>query len=1170
MHGPQTVPGLERVSIEDKYVLEDGRIFLSGVQALVRVVLDQLRADRAAGLDTGAFISGYQGSPLGTLDKELQRCKPARELGAVLVPGLNEELGATAVMGSQLAPQLPGARREGVTGYWYGKAPGLDRAADAIRHANYIGTHPKGGVVALVGDDPACKSSTLPSTMGPTMAALLMPTFVPGSVQEALDLGRHAVACSRASGLWSGLEINTAVADGTATAVVSPDRLVPELPVRDWRGQPYVHKPDAHVLAPVSLQLEETLFGVRLEIARAYAALNGLNAVRGDRSRGARLGLVTVGRAHYDTMQALEDLGLGDLEQAGIRVLKLDVVWPLDEGTIRDFARDLPEIVVVEDKIPFVETAVRDALYPLAERPPVLGKRDAEGRPLLPQTGELTASVLARALASRLGLAAAAPAVARKPTALPMSTTRTPFFCSGCPHNRSTVAPEGTVVGAGIGCHTMILLNPEGKGDIAGITQMGGEGAQFIGMAPFTDTKHFAQNLGDGTFHHSGSLAVRAAVAAGLNCTYKIFYNSAVAMTGGQDVEGVIAVDELTRWLQIEGVRRIIVTTEDLDRYDGVTLAPIAEVRDRKELDRAQHELAAEPGVTVLIHDQRCAAEKRRLRKRGKLEDPPERMVINERVCEGCGDCGKKSSCLSVQPVETEFGRKTRIHQASCNKDYTCLEGDCPSFLTVVPGKKAKPELRMPDTPAPEPRRREVASPFTMRIVGIGGTGVVTVSQVVGMAAHLEGRATKGLDATGLSQKGGPVVSDLRIASGEAELEGANRASAGGVDLLVGCDLLGSVRLDTMTAVSKERTVAVVATAIAPTGGMVTDPDAQAPMLDALLAQLDAGVAERTAAFDAIELSEVLFGDSMPANVMLLGAAYQSGALPLGADAIERAIELNGAGVKANLAAFAWGRAFAHDPSLVEQILRPVPEAPPLDAWSRKRVEAIGAEGALRELLEVRIPDLVAYQSRRWAQRYADAVGRVAAAERERTPGSTVVSEAFARALYKAMSYKDEYEVARLHLDPAEQERIRREFGPDAKVHYNLHPPALRALGMERKLKLRAGAMNPAFGLLRRGRRLRGTWLDPFGHAEVRRVERELVAEVEALGAEAAEALTPQNARAAAELLAAFDMVRGYEDIKLANVERWRARVAELRQGLRDAAEGAASRGGILPIVHHG
>ena len=697
---------LRDVSLDDKYVLEDGRILLTGLQGLVRLPLDQHRADSRRGLHTGTMISGYQGSPLGGLDKELARNRELVEQHHVRhVPGLNEELGATSAWGSQLASQLPGAKYDGVLAMWYGKAPGLDRAADSLRHGNFVGVSRTGGGLAIVGDDPGCKSSTIPSASEALLASLQMPVFFPGNVQEVLDLGLHALACSRASGLWSGFKIVTSVADALGTATVAPERVMPVMPTVEWNGKPYEHVPNSNLLAPASLDMERTLFGPRTELALAYARENGLNRIEG--AQRAWLGIVVPGKTYYDLMHALRELGLdgSGLERAGIRILKLGMISPLEPQIAREFARGLDEVLVAEEKGPFVETLLKDALYGMADAPRILGKRDERGEPLLPRELDLDADLIGRALAARLEARGvridSVEARLRKlaeihgrPAELPMAQ-RTPFFCSGCPHNSSVKAPEGTLVGGGIGCHTMVLLNPEGKGDITGITQMGGEGAQWIGMAPFTDDSHLVQNLGDGTFHHSGSLAVRAAVAAGVNITYKLLYNEHVAMTGGQDIEGQLSVPDLTRWLELEGVRRIIVTTEDTSRYRGVELASIAELRDRKELLSSQQELADVEGVTVLIHDQECAAELRRKRKRGKAPEPAERIWINERVCEGCGDCGEKSNCLSVLPVETEFGRKTQIHQASCNKDRTCLDGDCPSFLTVVPGEKAK--HRTPD-----------------------------------------------------------------------------------------------------------------------------------------------------------------------------------------------------------------------------------------------------------------------------------------------------------------------------------------------------------------------------------------------------------------------------------------------------------------------------------------
>src|SRR5215208_5862393 len=656
------------VSLDDKYVLEEGWVLLTGVQALVRLVLDQHRTDRRRGLTTGTLISGYQGSPLGGLDQELARNRKLVEEHHVRhVPGLNEELGATSAWGSQLAAQLPGAKYDGVLAMWYGKAPGLDRAADSLRHGNFVGVSRTGGALAIVGDDPGCKSSTIPSASESMLASLQMPVFFPGNVQEVLDLGLPALACSRVSGLWSGFKIVTSVADALGTATVAPDRVTPVMPTVEWNGKPYEHVPNGNLLAPASLDMERTMFGPRTELALAYARENGVNRIDG--ARRAWLGIVVAGKNYYDLMHALRKLGLdGDgLERAGIRILKLGMIWPVEPEIAREFARGLDEVVVVEEKGPFLETLLKDALYGGADAPRILGKRDEQGDPLQPRELDLDADLIARAVAARLAARgvrldsvearlAKLAEIHGRPAELPMAQ-RTPFFCSGCPHNSSVKAPEGTLVGAGIGCHTMVLLNPEGKGEITGITQMGGEGAQWIGMAPFTEDSHLVQNLGDGTFHHSGSLAVRAAVAAGVNITYQLLYNEHVAMTGGQAIEGQLSVPDLTRWLELEGVRRIIVTAEDTSRYRGVELAGIAELRDRSELLTAQQELAEVEGVTVLIHDQECAAELRRQRKRGQAAEPAERVWINERVCEGCGDCGQKSSCLSVIPVETEFGR---------------------------------------------------------------------------------------------------------------------------------------------------------------------------------------------------------------------------------------------------------------------------------------------------------------------------------------------------------------------------------------------------------------------------------------------------------------------------------------------------------------------------------
>jgi indolepyruvate ferredoxin oxidoreductase len=1153
------------ISLADKYVLEEGRIFLTGLQGLVRLPLDQHRADRRRGLHTGTMISGYQGSPLGGFDQELARNRGLIEEHHVRhVPGLNEELGATSAWGSQLAGQLPGSKYDGVLAMWYGKSPGLDRAADSLRHGNFVGVSRTGGGLAIVGDDPGCKSSTIPSASESLLASLQMPVFFPGNVQEVLDLGLHALACSRASGLWSGFKIVTSVADAVATAAVAPDRVMPVMPTVEWNGKPYEHVPNGNLLAPASLEMERTLLGPRTELALAYARENGLNRIEG--AERAWLGVVVPGKTYYDLMHALRELGLDGtaLERAGIRILKLGMISPLEPEIAREFAQGLDEVLVAEEKGPFVETLLKDALYGSANAPRILGKHDERGEPLIPRELDLDADLIGRAVAARLSARGiridSVEARLRKlaeihgrAAELPMAQ-RTPFFCSGCPHNSSVKAPEGTLVGGGIGCHTMVLLNPEGKGEITGITQMGGEGAQWIGMSPFTDDSHLVQNLGDGTFHHSGSLAVRAAVAAGVNITYKLLYNEHVAMTGGQAIEGQLSVPDLTRWLELEGVKRIIVTTEDTGRYRGVKLASIAELRDRKELLDSQLELAGVEGVTVLIHDQECAAELRRKRKRGKAAEPKERIWINERVCEGCGDCGEKSNCLSVLPVETEFGRKTQIHQASCNKDLTCLEGDCPSFLTVVPGEKAKHRIPDLEVQLPEPERLVGDEDFGVRMMGIGGTGVVTVNQVLGMAALLDGLHVSGLDQTGLSQKGGPVISDLRIT--REPLPAASKMPAGSVDLYLGFDLLGAGSAKNLLTADRERTVAVVSTSAVPTGRMVIDVNERFPELAAQLDKIDAATrSEHNLYLDAQQLSERLFGDHMMTNTLALGAAYQRGLLPVSAEALERAIELNGAAVEKNLAALRWGRAVVAAPDAVEEATRP-PEAVEavreLTDVEREIVALAvnGDRGELRRLAELRVPELVAYQDARWARRWAELVRRVHVAEQERTPGHSELAETVARQLFKLMAYKDEYEVARLHLDAVERAKLGAEFGDDAQIYFMLHPPLLRALGLKRKLKLGSWFV-PAFRSLYRMRRLRGTRLDPFGPAKVRRVERELIDEYEGMVAEALALLTPETHDTAAQLFELPDVIRGYEEIKLRNVVMFRKRADAILKRLR-------------------
>ncbi|GIF70016.1 indolepyruvate ferredoxin oxidoreductase [Asanoa ishikariensis] len=1128
---------------------------LSGTQAMVRLVADQLHADAAAALDTAALVSGYPGSPLGGFDQELARARTGwTDLHVVHEPAQNEELGATAVWGSQLAPLLRNPRRQGVLGVWYGKAPGVDRAADALRHGNFTGAHPLGGLLALCGDDPTSKSSTLPSASETLLAALGMPVFQPSDVQEVLDLGRHAIAASRASGLWTALKVTTQVADAVESVIAGPDRVKPIAPTVLHEGRPYVHRPSAELLGQASLDKEATLQGPRMALLLAYLRDNGLNRVVHS-SPEDRIGLVASGSAYLELRDALRRLGLAD-DERGIRLLKLDVVWPLEPDAIRGFAEGLEEILVVEEKGPFVETGIRDLLYDLEQRPVVRGKRAENGAPLLPTGGGLDSDTIAAAVAARLrrlGLlpdaAPVRPKAAR--TALPLLATRSPFYCSGCPHNLSTAAPEGALVGAGIGCHTMVLLHPERRDQVVSATQMGGEGAQWIGQAPFVDAEHIFQNMGDGTFHHSGSLAVRASVAAGTNITYKLLYNSAVAMTGGQEVRPALSVPDLTRWLAAEGVRRVIVTTDEPKRYRGVRLAGIAEVRDRTDLMRAQEELAATPGVTVLVHDQQCAAEKRRLRGRGDLPAPTRRIMINERVCEGCGDCGHKSQCLSVRPVDTEFGRKTQIHQSSCNTDYSCVHGDCPAFLDVtVAAPVARTPVAPPSVADPgEPPRTDA----TIRFVGIGGTGVVTAARLLSAAAHLDGRHVRGLDQTGLAQKGGPVVSDVRIHADDRPR--SNRAGRDGADVYLALDLLGATAPDNLAVLSAERTVAVVSTSAVPTGAMVISPAQRFPELDALVGAIEARTdRDRNVYLDAESLAERLFGDGMPANLIVLGAAWQRGLLPVSRASLERAIQENTRNPGPSLAAFGWGRAVVADPDAVRAAVAPSPRpAPAPDPAADALVARVDttSDPELGRLLRIRVAELIAYQNAGYARRYVDLVARVR--DRETALGTDgALTRAVARQLHRLMAYKDEYEVARLSLDPALDEAVAAEFGPGARYAYRLHPPVFRALGLRRKLAL-GRWFRPAFVALRALRPVRGTPLDLFGYARVRRLERALLAEYEEVVADLVAGLTPGRHALAVEIAELPDQVRGYEDVKLANAERYRTDLTALRR--RWAAE---------------
>ena len=1139
--------GEHRYELADRFRREDGRVFLTGVQAVARIAVDQLRIDRRLGLTTAAFASGYQGSPLGTFTEELRRASATvGDLPIVVQPAVNEELAATAVMGSQLAMTLGDARYDGVVGIWYGKGPGFDRSSDAIRHAVFAGTSMHGGVVAVVGDDPAAKSSTLPSSSDATMVDLHMPVLFPGDVQEALDLSRHAVALSRSCGVWSGLKLVTAVADGTGTVEVHPDRVRATAPVVEIDGEPFRPRPNGRLITPYTLEMEREFQEVRWGLVRRYGVENRLNRIV-TRTADDWFGIAACGQTFHETREALRLLGFAtddDLRDAGIRLFQLLMPVPLDPGQAREFAIGLDEVLVIEEKNPTLEQLLKASFYDGAHHPRVVGRRDEHDERLVPGDGTLDVDRLLPPLHARLRdrlgtrLRPLDEVLPPRRERIALTVSRTPFYCSGCPHNRSTRAEPGTLVGGGIGCHAMVaMMDPERVGDIVGLTCMGTEGAQWIGMAPFVGRDHLVQNLGDGTFFHSGSLAVRAAVAAGVDITYKLLYNGTVAMTGGQDPQGQMPVPDVAAMLLLEGVRRVIVTSDDPGRYQRSSYPDGVEVWDRSRFEEAERILAATSGVTVLIHDQACAAENRRGRSRGTIATPGFRVVINERVCEGCGDCGEKSNCLSVQPVDTPYGRKTRIHQTSCNFDFSCLQGDCPAFATVTTDSATQERnarrAERPEPPAdlPAPAAPIVdADDVTVRMTGIGGTGVVTVSQVLGTAAMLAGRNVRGLDQTGLSQKAGPVLSDVRFTRGDVTT--SNHANAGGIDCLLAFDLLVAADDANLDECRAERTVVVASTATVPTGAMVTRPATAPPDVWRLVDRMEASSRpDRNRYLPAAALADALLGSTTTANVLVLGAAVQIGAVPIPVEAIERAIELNGVAVDTNRTAFRWGRAWAADPTAVEQAAG---------------FEVTGDPETVDQLIERLAADLVDYQSAALADRFRAVVADARRAEHRVDPHSTGFTDAVARHLHKLMAYKDEYEVARLLLDDDARSAYRAVGGPDTTITYHLHPPMLRAIGFDRKLELRRSAP-PTLRLLRAAKGLRGTMLDPFRWAEVRRVERAMIPEyvdaVERLG----RTLTLDRLDEAVEIAALPDQVRGYEHLKLRRAAAYRS---ELRRRL--------------------
>ncbi len=1144
---------LSNVSLDDKYTLEEGRVFLTGIQALVRLPLMQKARDLEAGLNTAGFISGYRGSPLAGYDQQLWKAaKILKERDIHFEPGVNEDLAATAVWGSQQLNMFKGARYDGVFGLWYGKGPGVDRTGDVFRHANSAGTSKHGGVLALAGDDHGIVSSTIAHQSEHSFAGWMMPVLHPANVQEIIDYGLLGFEMSRFSGLWIGFKCISETVEGGASVYVSPERgrfIRPniELPEGGLNIQPHDNRFDQEV----------RLNKHKIYAARAFARANNIDHITMD-SPKRRLGIVTVGKAYYDVRQALRDLGINDELAAdiGLTVYKVGMPWPLEPDGVRQFAEGLEEVLVVEEKRAIVENQMKEQLYnwDTNVRPRILGKFDEHRHSLQPSTGELTPALVARLIAARIRRFYTSEAIEsrlafldrkeKQLEAKPAKLVRTPFYCSGCPHNTSTKVPEGSRAVAGIGCHFMVTWMNRNTDTF---TQMGGEGVPWIGQMHFTDEQHIFANLGDGTYYHSGILAIRQAVAAKANITYKILYNDAVAMTGGQPTEGHITPWQIAQQLEGEGVSMIRVVTDEPDKYAANTPWPKGTtIHHRDDLDKIQRSLREEKGVSILIYDQTCAAEKRRRRKRGTFPDPAKRVLINDLVCEGCGDCSVKSNCLSVEPVETEFGRKRMINQSSCNKDYSCVNGFCPSFVTIEGGALRKAAPHASENPAeglPAPAHRDLKGPYRILITGIGGTGVVTIGAIVGMAAHLEDKGISVLDQAGLAQKGGAVTSHVHIAPKPEDIN-AVRIPAGRADLLIGCDMVVSGSYDSLAKFDVNVAHAVINAHPSPTMDFTLDPDAPFPVKDTLDHIREAIGPDQCDLIEASDIATTLMGDAIATNLFMLGFAYQKGLIPLSEEALLRAVELNGVAIEFNKKSFGWGRVMAHDPG---RVLKEVAELKGPDL-------ILSPSNDIDEMIARRVDFLTGYQSARYARRYSDLVARVRQRESDVTPGDTSLSEAVTRAYFKLLAYKDEYEVARLYTDGSFMQRVEHMMEGEYELKFHLAPPLFAKRDSETghlKKKEYGPYMMKAFSFLAKFKALRATPFDIFGYQEERKVERALIREYEAIIEELTQGLTRDN-HAIAVAIAELPMeIRGYGHVKEKAIKVYRGDLDNLLSSFR-------------------
>lgn len=1165
-------------SLADRYDVEDGRVFLSGVQALVRLPMQQMRADRRRGLRSRAFITGFPGSPLGGYDIALGQAAAAlKQHGVIHLPGQNEELAATTLMGTQMLDEHPNPELDGVVAYWYGKGPGIDRSGDALKHGNFAGTSTHGAVVILSGEDHEAKSSSVPYQQEFAFEHHGIPVLYPATVSEFVAFGLHAAEMSRYSGCWVALKLVGPLCDGGEVVEFEPgqfDFVRPELSID---GVPFSKVANFRFFPVTNVATERQLYVERHAAVRAYAQANQLNRVTVS-GPADRIGIVCAGKTWTDTMQALEDLGLNEaaLNAAGIRVAKIGLLCPLDPDFVRDFARGLDTLVVIEEKRDFLERQVGRAVCEIGPMR-VLGKFDADGRPLFPQEGGMNSDMLATLLERVLGtsgVALPARAQCRVAELLSLQThdwgvqpRRTLNYCSGCPHNVSTKLAEGQIAWGAPGCHIFAAVMDTPDKRIEAVTQLGGEGLPWIGLAPFTARRHIVQNIGDGSLMHSSYQNIRFAVTAGVNITFKILFNGVIANTGGQVSRGAPSVTGLLGHLALEGIAKIVLIAKEPERYKGQTLPGRTSLRTADRLEASMVELAAIEGTTVLIYDGECANERRRRQKRGKAPAPTRFTVVNEDVCENCGDCGRKANCMSLQKVDTEFGSKTQIHQSSCNQDQACINGECPSFVTVevAQGTKVRrPALQaIDDASIPQPRLPDLSQPYSIYVPGLGGTGVITANAILAQAAALDGSEVKSYDQTGAAQKWGAVLSSLIIsARGKPVL--SNRVALGKASLYLTLDLLAGVDRNNLACCNPGVTRAVLNSDVLPSGDMIRNP--RIVLSKEQMIQTIAGATNGAGAIvlDARRIAEGLFGDYVMANMVTIGAAHQAGLLPISAASIETAIRLNGTQIDANVLAFRAGRLSQHDPEALTRLLdRPfgtladrvherqlrVRDEAPVEALVAL-LEGIALDDELRATLRLRVGDLIDYQGNAYARGYVEQVAVVARAERAAMPDAALpLTEAVVRNLYKLMAYKDEYEVARLLLQQTFATRVQAMFTGPVRMVFNLQPPFMRWFGLNRKVGL-GPWVRPLLSALASAKFLRGTALDPFGYLKVRREERALLGWYAGLVHQAVAQLAPHNHKAAIALLSLPDDIRGYEHVKSEAIAQARRQAESMLEGL--------------------